>query len=470
MDKARENRDLTKGNLLKKLIIYLLPLFLANILQLLFTTMDLFTVTHFGGGNISSGAIGATGSLINLILCTFWGITGGASIVIANAKGAKDYDKVTRSIGSCILIILICGLVVLVFGAILAKPLLQLLKTSDEFIDKSTTYLTIYFLGAPFNLLYNAGAAILRAFGDTKRPLIAVVISGIINVGLNFSMVFTLDVAGVAIATIASQAIAMLVVFYYLMFDKKLTANFKLKYLRFYKDESLDILRLGLTTGLQSFIFNFTNVNIQMCTNVLGPEAVIGKAASGNIDGYEYALLNSISTTCMVAVGQNYGAKDVDRMKKTLLYSILMELVIVTIFDCIIVLCRNPLLSIFISKDEPNAKAAIELATQALMIIGLPYALCGIPECCSGYLRGMKYSVAPTLVSLGCIVGFRLFFIYALFDIEYFHNFMWLMLTYPISWTLCCLVYIPVCIKLSKKKFKYLRELSLKEQAIEANF
>ena len=283
-------------------------------------------------------------------------------------------------------------------------------------------------------------------------------------------MVFTLDVAGVAIATIASQAIAMLVVFYFLMFDKKLTANFKLKYLRFYKEESIDILKLGLTTGLQSFIFNFTNVNIQMCANVLGPDAVIGKAASGNIDGYEYALLNSISTTCMVAVGQNYGAQDIDRMKKSLFYSIIMELVIVTLFDLLIIALRGPLLSIFISKDEPNAQAAIEYATTALFVIGLPYALCGIPECCSGYLRGMKYSIAPTIVSLACIVGFRLFFIYGLFDMEYFHNFLWLMLTYPISWTLCCLVYIPVCIILSRKKFKCLRELKIEQSAIETHF
>lgn len=453
-DKGKENRDLTKGNLFKKIIIYLIPLFLANALQLLFTTMDLFAVSHFGGGNLSSGAIGATNNLINLILCVFWGITSGASVVIANAKGAKDYEKINRAIGNSVLLMFIASIAVLIFGLFMSRPLLVLLGTGSEFIEKSTQYLLIYFLGTPFNLLYNMGASTLRAFGDTRRPFIAVIISGVVNIGLNFALVSSLDVMGVAIATISSQAVAMLIVFFYLIKDKRLCGNFQFKYLKFYKDESADILRLGLTSGLQSFIFNFTNVNVQKCVNELGAAAVIGKSAASNVEGYEYALLNSISQTCLVSTSQNFGAKDKQRVKQSLLICLLLEVVLVTVFDAIILLANRPLLSIFIASGEETTAQAMKYAFSSLLILGLPYAICGLSECFAGYLRGMKYAVAPTIVSLICIVGLRMAYIFGLFNIPYFHTFDWLMSIYPFSWILCQFVYIPTVLSLSKKAFK----------------
>ena len=456
--KSRENRDFTKGNLLKKIIIYLIPLFLANALQLFFTTMDLITVTQFGNGNISSGAIGATNNLINLILCTFWGVTGGASVVIANARGSYDIDKIKRAIGSSTLLMFFAGLIVMFFGLRFSKDLLIALETKPEFLEKSTEYVSIFFLGSVFNLLYNMGAGILRALGDTKRPFIAVVISGVINIGLNFLFViaFKWDVKGVAIATITSQAIAMLVVYFFLMKDKRLVANFEFKYLRIYASETKDILRLGIANGLQGFIFNFTNVNIQKCTNIIGPEATIGKAAASNVEGYQYGLLNAISNTCLVAVSQNYGAKKKERMTHSLLLTIALEAVLVTSFDLMLILFSKPLLSLFIASGESTTELATELAIRSLIIMGVPYALCGIAECFAFFLRGMKYAVVPTVVSLLCIVGIRMFYIYFLFDIEFFHTFDWVFILYPITWTVCCLVYIPICIFLGKHKFKQL--------------
>lgn len=454
VSRAKENRDLTKGNLIRKIFIYLIPLFLANVLQLLFTTMDLFTVTHFGEGNLSSGAIGATNNLINLILCVFWGITSGASVVIANAKGAKDYEKITKAIGSSVLIMIIASIVVLFFGLSTARPLLVLIDTREEFIEKSTLYLTVFFLGTPFNLLYNMGASILRAFGDTRRPFVAVLISGIINVSLNFALVSSLDVLGVAIATISSQAVAMVIVFIFLIKDKRLAGNFYFRHLKIYKEESLDILRLGLTSGLQAFIFNFTNVNVQKCVNELGSAAVIGKAAASNIEGYEYALLNSISQTCLVSCSQNYGAKDKNRIKKSLLITVLMELILVTLFNGIILILNKPLLGIFIAQGEPTTEMALEFGLSSLFILGLPYAACGISECFANYLRGMKYAIAPTLVSLACIVGLRMIFITFIFNQSAFHNYEALMSIYPISWVLCHIVYAPVLFIITKKAFR----------------
>lgn len=465
--RAKENRDLTKGDLFKKLVIYILPLFLSSVLTLLFTTMDLFTVAHFGDGNVSSGSIGATSSLINLILAFFWGLSTGASVVIGNAKGAKDINKISRAVGTCIFLTIFMGIIIMIFGAIFARPLLVLLKTDSAFIDRATLYLTIYFIGAPFNLLYNAGAAILRALGDSKRPLVAVAIAGVINVGLNFLTViaFDMDVAGVAIATVASQVISMVIVFWYLMKDKRLAANFELKRLRYYKEEAKDIIRIGLASGLQGLIFNITNVLIQVAVNKISVAAVIGKAAGSSVEGYEYALLNSISNGCTVAVSQNYGAKDKDRIKKSLFLCIIFELVAVTAFDAIVLTLSNPILSLFIASGETTTAEATKYATSSLIILGMPYALCGIAECFTGYLRGMKYSVVPTTVSLVFIVGVRIIYIYTLFTVPPFNTFEGLMWIYPVSWTLCCLTYIPVCIYFSKKKFA---EFKAKEKVIQA--
>lgn len=448
---SRDRRDFTNGSLLSKILWHLIPLLLSNFLQLLFTTMDIFTVTHFGGGNISSGAIGATNSLINLILCVFWGLTAGIGVVLGNARGAGDYEKMTRTMGTSVILMGAASIIVLLCGVFASKPLLIALGTGEEFIDKSAAYLSIYFIGAPFNLLFNTGASFFRSTGDSRRPLIAIAISGVVNIGLNFLLVGSLDVVGVAIATIASQAVAMVIVFAYLMYDKRLSRNFKFSYIKFHKEESLEVVKHGILSGLQAFIFNFTNVNIQKCFNELGEAAVIGKAASGSVEGYEYALVNSISQTCMVGVSQNYGAKNRKRTIDSFWICVLIELIAVTIFDAIIFLLREPILSLFINSSEPNAVASKEVAITSLIIMGLPYAICGVAECCTSLLRGMKKPLVPTIVTLGCIVGVRMIFIWFLFNIDYFHNVTWLYLTYPISWTLCCLVYIPVILTVKKK-------------------
>jgi len=448
---SRERRDFTSGSLLVKIFWHLIPLLLANFLQLLFTTMDIFTVTHFGGGNISSGAIGATHNLINLILCVFWGLTAGIGVVLGNARGEGNYEKMTRTMGTSVIIMGIASIIVMLFGIFASRPLLIALGTGEEFLDKSAAYLTIYFIGAPFNLLYNTGASFFRSTGDSRRPLIAVAISGVINIGLNFLLVKSLDVVGVAVATIASQAVAMVIVFAFLMFDKHLSRNFKFSYIKLHKEESIEVLKHGVLSGLQGFIFNFTNVNIQKCFNQLGEAAVIGKAASSSIEGYQYALLNSISQTCMVGVSQNYGAKNKKRTIDSFLICVILELVLVTIFDAVLFLLKGPLLNLFINSSEPNAASARDVAVKSLIIMGLPYAICGVAECFTSFLRGMKKPLIPTIVSLSCIAGVRMIFIWFLFNIDFFHNVTWLYLTYPISWILCCLVYIPIVLKIKKK-------------------
>ncbi|MCQ2795892.1 MAG: MATE family efflux transporter [Bacilli bacterium] len=454
--KRLANKDFTTGNLAKKIVLYFIPVFLSAALSLLFTTMDLFTVAQFGDGNLSSGAIGSTVSLINIILSVFIGLSSGASVVVANAKGENNKEKLLKSIGTTILLTIFLGIAIQIFGVFCSRPLLILLNTDTQLLDKASLYLFIYFIGAPFNLLFQCGAAIFRALGDSKRPLVAILAGGIINIAFNFMTVigFHLDVAGVAIATVASQIISTIIVFLFLFKDKQFKLHFSFRHIRYHHDVGRDIIRLGIASALQSLIFNITNVAIQASINSISTAAVIGKSAAANIEGYEYALLNSISITCSITTAQNYGAKNKERVKKSLIYCIIYELVVVTLTDLIIFLLRDPLLKLFITQNEATTADAMHYGYLYLLIIGIPYAICGIAECFSGYLRGLKYSLTPTLVSLFSIVGFRLIFIFCFFNLlPQFHNFESLMALYPLSWTLCCLIYIPITIVYTKRTF-----------------
>lgn len=473
-DVLDDRRDLTTGNLLKKLILYTLPILLTSILSLLFTTVDLLTISWFGeNGSSSIAAIGTNNSAINLLVGLFLGLGTGANIVVANAKGIGDKVKAFRSVESALVLAIIAGLLIAFVGWFVAEPILVAIKCAPELLADASLYLKIYLAGAPIILLYNFGAAILRAFGDSRRPLYALIFSGIFNIGLNllFVIVFRWEVMGVALGTILSQVAGAAAVIYFLRCDKKLYVNFRFSKLKLYKEETLEILRLGISAGLQSVVFNITNVVIQASINSFGPYATAGCSASANIEGYQYILLNSISMAGMTFIAQNNGARKKENVLIGLKYIILLEVIAPTIMGLFIFFLRRPLMTLFVSPEEVGFEEILEYGSSRIIIISLTYFICGVNESFSAYYRGLKYSLFPTIVTLSGVVGFRLLFIFTLFRLDAFHNLYWLFATYPISWTICIIIYL--CFFKSKSKHvfdKYNEEYIFEKRHHDASY
>ena len=451
-----ERNDLTSGNLLKKLLFYALPIMLTSVLSMLFTTIDVLTISWFGqNGASSTAAIGTNNSAINLLVGLFLGLGTGANIVVANAKGIGDKVKAFRSTQSAMVLAFLAGILIALVGWFVAEPILIAIQCDAAILKDATTYLRIYLAGAPILLVYNFGAAILRAYGDSRRPLYALLVSGVINVGLNmlFVIVCKWEVMGVALGTILSQLAGALAVLYFLRFDKKIYVNFSFSKLKLYKEETLEILKLGISAGLQSVVFNITNVVIQGSINTFGKFATAGSSASSSIEGYQYLVLNAISTAGITFIAQNNGARKKENVLKGLKYLLILELIIPSIIGIIIFLLRRPLMMCFVSSNEEGFEQILEFGYSRIIIISLTYFICGISESFSAYYRGLKYSLFPTFVCLFGVVGFRLLFIFTLFRLESMHNLYWLFATYPISWTICIIIYLCFFKKLSKKVF-----------------
>lgn len=461
-DVMDDRKDLTTGNLFKKLVLYTFPILLTSVLSLLFTTVDLLTVSWFGENGASSmAAIGTNNSAINLLVGLFLGLGTGANIVVANAKGIGDRVKAFRSVESAMVLALIAGVIIALIGWFVAEPILIAIKCDQELLADATLYLRIYLAGSPILLVYNFGAAILRAFGDSRRPLYALLFSGVFNIGLNllFVIVFKWEVMGVALGTILSQLAGAVAVIYFLKYDKKIYVNLRFSKLKLYKAETLEILKLGISAGLQSVVFNITNVVIQGSINSFGPYATAGCSASANIEGYQYLVLNSISAAGMTFIAQNNGARKRENVLKGLKYILILEAIIPTIMGIFIFLLRRPLMMIFVSGDEEGFEEILAYGSARIVIISLTYFICGINETFSAYYRGLKYSLFPTFVTLASIVGFRLIFIFTIFRLEEFHNLYWLFATYPISWIICITIYLIFFKSKSRKSFaKYSEE------------
>ena len=452
-----DRNDLTSGNLFKKLVLYSLPILLTSILSMLFTTVDLLTVSWFGGGAKSMAAIGTNTSAINLLVGLFLGLGTGANIVAANAKGIGDKVRAFRTTQSAMVLAVIAGVLIALVGYFVAEPILIAINCDPELLKDATTYLRVYLAGAPILLIYNFGAAILRAYGDSRRPLYALIFSGIINVGLNmwFIIGFHWDVFGAALGTILSQVAGAAAVIYFLHHDKHIYVNFRFSKLKLYKSETIDILKLGISAGLQSVIFNVTNVIIQASINSFGSLATAGSTASATIEGYQYLVINSLSTATMTFIAQNNGARKKDNVIKGLKYGIILQLTIPVLMGIVIYLLRRPMMSALVSPDEEGFEEILKYGYARIEIIALTYFICGISESFSSYYRGLKYSFFPTIVCLFGIVGFRIFFIFTLFRLDYFHNLYWLFATYPISWTIVIIIYLIFFKSKSKKAFEH---------------
>ncbi|MDY5015162.1 MAG: MATE family efflux transporter [Eubacteriales bacterium] len=419
--------DMTTGPILGKLLRFILPLALSGMLQLFYNAADIIVVGRYAGST-SLAAVGSTGALVNLLVNLFVGLSVGASVITAQYFGARRDEDVSETVHTAMLLGLIGGVIVGVIGLAAARPLLHLMASPDDVIDLSALYLRIIFLGMPAQMIYNFGSSILRAVGDTRRPLYFLAFSGAVNVLLNllFVIVFDMDVAGVALATIISQILSALLVVQCLM---RSDGSFKLRLhgLCIKKDKLFQLIRIGLPAGLQGIVFSLSNMLIQSSVNSFGSVVMAGNAAAGNLEGFIYNAQNSVYQGALTFTGQNVGAKKYERISRICLTSLLTVSTIGIVMGLTAYAFGPTLLGIY--DPDPNV---ISYGMIRLRVFGYTYFLCGVMEVFVGMLRGMGCSFLPMVVSLlgSCVL--RIIWIYTVFAV--FHTLNILYISYPISW------------------------------------
>ena len=440
---------MTSGPMLKNILMFAGPLMLTGILQLLFNAADMIVVGQYSGPQ-ALAAVGSTSSLINLLINVFMGMSVGASVVVAQRWGARDQGAVSRAVHTAITVALASSVVVGAIGVIFAKPLLRMMGNPDDVIDLAARYMRIYFLGMPVNLLYNFGAAVLRAIGDTKRPLYYLFIAGVANVALNLLLVlvFHMSVDGVAIATVVSQTIsAVLVILCLIRSHSAIHLDFRR--LKVHPKELKAIVRIGLPAGLQGSLFSISNVLIQSSVNSFGSIAMAGNAAASNLEGFVYTSMNSIYQADMTFASQNYGAGKYDRVRKVMWICLVTVVVIGFSLGMLFLAFGTPLLSMYNSDPE-----VIRYGLMRMGVIMPIYFLNGLMDTMAGQLRGIGRSVMPMIVSLTGACLLRIVWILTIFSIPEYHTLTVLYLSYPISWGVTFLVHLACWFIVSPKALR----------------
>ena len=427
-----KNRKMLQGPLLKNAVFYTIPIILTSWLQLLFNAADLVVVGQHDGSNCLA-AVGATGAITNLIVNLFIGLSVGAGVGVAHGLGGGDDEAVHRTVHTAIPAAIVSGLFLTVVGVVCSRTFLVWMGTPEEngILDLATRYMQIYFGGMVFNMVYNFAASRLRAAGDTKSPLLFLLIAGIINVILNLGFVFLLNmnVAGVALATTISQAVSAVLVVITLM-RRTDACRLELKKLRFYKAQLLKMIRIGLPAGVQGSMFSISNVLIQSSINSFGDVVMSGNTAAGNIEGFVFTAMNAFHQTAVNFTGQNVGARQYDRVKKILWTTLGCVAVTGAVLGGAMYVFGEPLLSLYIS-DSPEA---IGYGLTRMSYICLVYFLCGLMDVSTGALRGMGASMVPMLISVLGVCGIRILWINTVF--RQFHTTGCLYLSYGVSWVI----------------------------------
>lgn len=406
------------GPIVPKLIVYAVPLIISGYLQLLFNAADMAIVGQFGSnGAHSLAAVGATSSLINLVLNVFIGMAVGANAVVARRIGAGDKQGVSRAVHTAVLLGIVSGIIVMIVGLCLAKDLLLLMKTPADLIDLSVLYLRVYFLGAPFLMFYNFGSAILRAVGDTRKPMYFLITSGVLNVILNliFVIVFHLDVAGVALATVLSQVLSAVLVFISLIRHSGDIKLFPSK-IRLHKNEFLQIIQIGIPAGIQSSMFSISNMIVQSSINFFGTATIAACSAASSIEGFVYIGMNCFYQTVLSFVSQNFGRHDFDRIKKIIVRSVLLVVITGLFIGTIVMTFNETLIGLYLPDNAGNKAELLNIALQRNMVVVWPYFLCGIMEVFVGSLRAMGQSLIPMLASMFGVCGGRMLWIFTVFE------------------------------------------------------
>ena len=443
---GRYEMDMTTGPLIPEILKFSGPLVLTGILQLLYNAADIVVVGRFAGA-ASLAAVGSTGSLINLIINVFMGLSVGASVMVAKHFGAGNRQAVENGVHTAITVAILAGILVGVFGFVMARPLLRLMDSPPDVLDLASLYMRIFFLGMPANMLYNFGAAILRAVGDTRRPLYFLSISGLVNVFLNlfFVIVFHMDVAGVALATIISQIISAVLVILCLIHSDGLV-HLNLRALRIEKRAMREILRVGLPAGFQGSLFSISNVLIQSSINSFQSVAMAGNAASSNLEGFVYTAMNAIHQADITFASQNYGAGKARRVNQVMWACLATVSVIGLALGFGVLALGTPLLSIY--NQDPEV---IAFGLKRMRIILPTYFTCGMMDVMVGQIRGIGYSIMPMIVSLTGACLFRIVWILTIFAVPQYHTLEVLYLSYPASWVLTFSIHM-ICYLLVRKK------------------
>ena len=444
--------DMNKGSILKNIMLFALPLMISNILQLLYNAADTIVVGRWAGTQALS-AVGATGTLSGLLTNLFIGVSVGASVAVSKCYGAGDSYGLRKVSHTAITLSFVSGIVAMCIGMVFCRPLLSLMGTPSDIIDLAVLYMRIIFIGVPASLVYNFGAAILRAVGDTRRPLYILATTGLVNVVLNLILVIYLhmSVAGVAIATVVANYLSAAAIMYSLIFSD---APYKidLKKLKIGKEETKDIMSVGLPAGLQSSVFALGNTVVQSAVNSFGTAAIAGNTASGSIEGFVYVSMNAFYQAAMTSVGQNYGAKNEKRIYKTIKTAILCTSVVGILLGGLSVIFARPLLGIYIV----NSPEAMEMGLIRTSIVSIPYFLCGIMDVMSGVLRGLGHSKTPAICSLVGACGFRLLWVFAILPFN--HQPWFLYLCWPISWVIVIIMHTITYMAVRKKSMQKMYE------------
>jgi len=442
----KHTTDLTKGSVIKTLLLFTFPIFVGNVMQQLYNAADMIIAGQYVG-DLALAAVGATADLTALILTAFIGLSIGVNIICSNLYGANDKARLSCSMHTAIPLSLICGGLIAVAGLFFARPMLLMTGCPENVIDQATLYMQIYLGGSPFSMLYNFGAAILRAHGDSNRPMLILTVTGIINVVLNVVLVavFHIGVAGVAIATVVAQAVSAAVVLYILLNPKE-EYGMQLKQMKIHSAELVHLLKVGLPCGLNSAFFCIANVLLQSSVNSLGDLTMAASAASSKITTLVYTIPNSIHSGCVSMAGQCFGAKSFQRIDRLWGQSIALSAGITATISILLVFFGDVVLGLFSSSPE-----VIKEAIPRMLLINFSYVLYAVPDCTMGCLRGMGASTVPSIMNVLCVCAPRIIWIYAFFPMN--PNLFWLNLCIPISYVLCTVTQVSYFCYLRKKVY-----------------
>ena len=438
--------DMCNGTIMDKLISFALPLMISGMLQLMFNAVDIIVVGRFTGSQ-ALAAVGSTTALICTFTNLFIGVSLGANVLAARFYASGKTKEMSETVHTAILLALISGIAMSVIGILCARESLVLIATPDDIIGQAALYLRIYFWGMPFFMLYNYGAAILRAVGDTKRPLMYLIAAGTANAVLDLVLViiFKMGVAGVAIGTITSQFISCVLVIRCLC---KTDAIYKLyiSKLRIKKYYLIQILKVGLPAGIQSTVINFSNVLLQSSVNSFGEIAMAGYTAANNILGFLYVSVNSVTQACMSFTSQNYGVRKFKRMDKVLANCAILSIIVSIVIGGGSYLLGHQILGIYTKQED-----VIQCGMEILSISTIPYFLCGLMDMIPGSMRGVGYSAVPMILSIIGTVGTRLVWIYGVFPEH--RSLYVLFMSYPVSWGLT-IVMQAICLVFVRRKIR----------------
>ena len=448
--------DMTHGSLWDKILMIALPLAVSGILQQLFNAADVAVVGQFVGKE-AMAAVGANAPVVNILITMFTGISLGANVVISRYTGRKDKENAENAAHTAILVAVISGFFILVLGQCIARITLEMMSVPSDCLDMAVLYLRVYLCGMPVIFLYNFEAAIFQSQGDTKTPLMCLIISGIVNVILNlfFVIVIGMTVNGVALATVISNGISSMLLFAFLLKGKTPLTIEKQRF-NIHAELLKEMLQIGLPAGLQGMVFSISNILIQSAVNSLGTDVVAGSSAAGNLEIIGYFVVNSFSQACTTIIGQNFGANQPERCHKTLMISLVESWIVGGTVSFLIIIFGKQLLRLF--NSDPNV---IAFGYQRLFWILSFEVINGTIDIISGAMRGYGESLTPALIALVCICGVRIVYIFTYFASH--RSFTTLMLAYPISWIITVIVISAAYLIMRKNGLGYQQETTLKD-------